>query len=213
MSIEKTIPIFPLELVAFPGEALNLHIFEPRYRQLIADCEDSGEPFGVPAVVNRRIGPLGTLVELVEITERYDDGQLDIRTRGLKVFEITEIVRQLPDKLYSGARVNFPANDRRGGGAELPALLASVRELLALLKVKKNFPRPDAELTAYDLAHLAGLSPEDNYALLGLFRERERVAWLQRHLNKIIPVVRDLEALKERVQLNGHFKPIPGFEL
>jgi hypothetical protein len=211
--MKKTIPIFPLELVAFPGEALNLHIFEPRYRQLIADCAESGEPFGVPAVVNRRIGPLGTLVELVEITERYEDGRMDIRTRGLKVFQIEDIIRQLPGKLYSGARVDFPTNDRRGAPATLGALLKTVRELLTLLQVKKDFPRPDEELTSYDLAHLAGLSLDDQYAVLGLFQERERLAWLQRHLDKIIPVVRDLEALKERVQLNGHFKHLPGFEL
>ena len=61
-------PIFPLELVVYPGNDLNLHIFEPRYKQLIHDCADTKMPFGIPAVVNRAMGEFGTLMELVEIT-------------------------------------------------------------------------------------------------------------------------------------------------
>lgn len=207
------IPIFPLELVVYPGEALNLHIFEPRYRQLIADTEKTGAPFGVPAVIDKRLPGLGTLVELVEVTTRHADGRLDIKTRGVKLFQIEEIIKQIPGKLYSGARVIFPPNVMRGEAKELRALLKLVRELHACLQVEKDFSKPDNKLTAYDLAHHAGLSAAQEYELLGLREERERQAYLQRHLEKILPVVRDMGKLRERIQLNGHFKHLPGIDV
>jgi Lon protease-like protein len=84
--VDGLTPIFPLELVVYPGNNLNLHIFEPRYKQLINDCADTKMPFGIPAVVNRSVGEFGTLVELLEIVNVQPTGEMDIRTRGLKVF-------------------------------------------------------------------------------------------------------------------------------
>ena len=68
------IPIFPLGIVVYPGEELNLHIFEPRYKQLIKDCHESKKPFGIPSVVNNKMTEMGTLVEVAEITKLYDNG-------------------------------------------------------------------------------------------------------------------------------------------
>ena len=89
------INIFPLSIVVYPGEALNLHIFEPRYKQLILDCKESKKPFGIPPVLTDAIGELGTLVELVEITQVYDNGEMDIKTKGLEVFRILEVVKEI----------------------------------------------------------------------------------------------------------------------
>ena len=67
------IPVFPLSIVVYPGEALNLHIFEPRYRQLILECATSGKPFGIPVVLDNKLRELGTLVEVTEISKTYDE--------------------------------------------------------------------------------------------------------------------------------------------
>src|SRR2546425_9456952 len=107
------IPIFPLGIVVYPGEDLNLHIFEPRYKQLITECNKSKKPFGIPTVINDQVNELGTMVELVEITKVYDTGEMDIKTKGLKVFRILEIVKDVPEKLYSGAIVNYPENHKK----------------------------------------------------------------------------------------------------
>jgi uncharacterized protein len=80
--VTNFIPIFPLALVVFPGEELNLHIFEPRYKQLIADCHQSKKPFGIPAVIQNQVAEMGTLAEIVEIVKTYDNGELDIRTKA-----------------------------------------------------------------------------------------------------------------------------------
>ena len=63
------IPIFPLSIVVFPGEEVNLHIFEPRYKQLIKECFSDVKPFGIPSIINNQTGELGTLVKVVEIVK------------------------------------------------------------------------------------------------------------------------------------------------
>ena len=78
------IPIFPLSIVVYPGEELNLNIFEPRYKQLISECVTAKKPFGIPAVTGNNMNELGTLVEITELTKTYDNGEMDIRTKGQK---------------------------------------------------------------------------------------------------------------------------------
>src|SRR4051812_4886254 len=109
----RFVPIFPLDIVVFPGELLNLHIFEPRYKQLINECFADKKPFGIPTVLKNGLSEIGTSVEVLEIVKVYDDGKMDVRTKGLEVFRILEIVKEIPDKLFSGAIVNFPLNDEK----------------------------------------------------------------------------------------------------
>jgi uncharacterized protein len=207
------IPIFPLGIVVFPGEQLNLHIFEPRYRQLINECFSNGKPFGIPAVVNNQVVEIGTLVQVKEISKVYEDGKMDIKTEGLKVFRILELIKQVPDKLYSGAIVTYPDNSNQSKASLLQKVVAAVRELHRSLNITKDFKKPDAELCSYDIAHHAGLSLEEENELLGLLAELQRLEYLKRHLNKVLPIVSEMESLKERVQLNGHFKNLSGFDI
>lgn len=200
------IPVFPLGIVVYPGETVNLHIFEPRYKQLITECYAEGKPFGIPPVLKSGIGEMGTLAEVVEIAEVYEDGQLDIKTRGIKVFRILEIVKNLPDKLYSGAIVNYPPNQVAQNAILMDTVVKNIRILHGLLKLNKAFTLPDDELISYDVAHHAALSVDEEYDLLGLLREDQRLEYLKRHLQKVIPVVTEMETLKDRVKLNGHFK-------
>lgn len=70
----------------------------------------------------------------------------------------------------------------------------------------------DEELKSYDLAHHVGLSLEEEYELLGLMDERQRLEYLKRHLTKVIPLVVEMDKLKEKIKLNGHFKNLSGFD-
>lgn len=205
------IPIFPLALVVYPGEQLNLHIFEPRYKQLIQECAQQKKPFGIPAVLNNEVKELGTLVEVVEIKTVYEDGKMDIITRGLQVFRMLELIRDIPDKLYSGAIVSYPDNHNDGSRSLMKKVVAGIKELHQLLSVEKDFKKPEEELGAFDVAHHLGLSLQEEYELLGLFRELQRQEYLKRHLHKAVPLLAEMEALKEKVKLNGHFKNLSGF--
>jgi Lon protease-like protein len=204
------IPIFPLGIVVFPGEDLNLHIFEPRYKQLITDCFAEAKPFGIPTVLKNGLSERGTLVEVKEIVEVYEDGKLDIKTKGISVFRILEVVKSIPEKLYSGAIVNYPVNEEQQYVPLLKKVVKSIRDLHEVLKLNKNFSKPDEELLSYDIAHHVGLSLEEEYELLGLLREDQRLEYIKRHLNKVLPVVNEMETLKERIKLNGHFKNLSG---
>lgn len=207
------VPIFPLEIVVYPGEQLNLHIFEERYKQLIAECIAEKKPFGIPAVLKNNVAEMGTLVQITEVAAVHADGKIDIRTEGVKVFRILEVIKSIPDKLYSGAIVDYPDNNELPHIKMMQRVIGSLRDLHTMLKVNKDFKKPDNELRSYDIAHHAGLSLEEEYELLGLLREDQRLEYLKRHLKKVLPAVQGAEMLKERVKLNGHFKELKGFDL
>jgi uncharacterized protein len=207
------IPIFPLGVVVYPGESLNLHIFEPRYKQLVTECFAEKKMFGIPAIINNHLNEMGTLVEINEITSTYDNGEMDIKTSGVKIFRVLEIIKQVPDKLYSGAIVKYPDNIEDPGKRDLMnKVVKAIRELHTRLKVEKEFKKPDEELTSYDIAHHAGLSLEEEYELLGLLQEIQRQEYLKRHLAKVLPVMAEMDQLKEKIKLNGHFKNLSALD-
>ncbi len=207
------IPIFPLGIVVYPGENLNLHIFEPRYKQLITDCYIAQKPFGIPTVIDSKMQEFGSMVEVIEISKQYENGEMDIKTKGQKVFRILEIIKELPDKLYSGAIVTYPENSEIGSKQVMLKVMEGIRELHRLLQVNKDFKKEDDELNVYEVAHHIGLSLQEEYDLLNLMDERQRQEYLKRHLAKIIPMMNTMELLKEKIQLNGHFKNLTGFDL
>jgi hypothetical protein len=207
------IPIFPLSIVVFPHEELNLHIFEPKYKQLVNDCFKHKKNFGMPVVINGKINELGTLLDITEISKVYETGEMDIKTKGKKIFRILEPIDDIPEKLYHGAIVNYPQNHEHGRRFMMKKLIESLRLLHHLLKVDKPLIKNDEELWSYDIAHELGLSLEQEYELLSLMDELYRQEYLKRHLAKVIPVVQEMESLKEKIKLNGHFKNISGFKI
>jgi Lon protease-like protein len=207
------IPVFPLGIVVYPGEMVNLHIFEPRYKQLVNECHTEGKPFGIPTVIDNKLNEMGTLVRITELVKVYDNGEMDIRTQGMRVFRVLEMIKTVPDKLFSGAIVNYPDNIEGPGKRDLMSkVINAVRELHRLLNITKDFHKPDEELRAYDIAHHAGLTLEQEYELLGLMQEVQRQEYLKRHLGTVLPVIAEMETLKERVKLNGHFKNLSSFK-
>ena len=204
------IPIFPLPVVVYPGEQLNLHIFEPRYKQLVRECFDGRKPFGIPSIINNKLTEMGTLMRVTEINKVYEDGKMDIKTEGIMVFKILEVVEELPEKLYGGAIVNYPKNTSRGSASLMKKVLEGVREIHKHLNVSKEFSKPDDELMSYDVAHHAGLSIEEEYLLLEFLQELHRQEFLKRHVAKVLPVMREMDLLKGKIKLNGHFKILGG---
>jgi uncharacterized protein len=212
-ALTNFIPIFPLGIVVYPGENLNLHIFEPRYKQLISECKTAGKPFGIPVVINNKVQEFGSLAEITEVSKVYDNGEMDIKTRGSQIFRILEVIKEVPDKLYSGAIVNYPDNKMEGIPGLMKIIMNSVLDLHRLLNVTKEFRKEENGLNSYDVAHHVGLSLEEEYELLMLPDERQRQEYLKRHLTKVIPMVAGMEQLKEKIKLNGHFKNLSVFDL
>lgn len=207
------IPIFPLSIVVYPREHLNLHIFEPKYKQLINDCLDQKKPFGIPVVINNKLNEMGTLMEIIEISKKYDNGEMDIKTKGIQVFRILEAINEIPEKIYSGAIVTYPRNNEHGKRVIMEKVITAAKQLHKMLEVKKPLGKNEEELWSYDIAHTVGLTLEEEYELLTFMNELHRQEYLKRHLAKVIPVVAEMESLKEKIKMNGHFKNISGFEI
>jgi len=206
------IPIFPLGIVVYPGENLNLHIFEPRYKQLVKECYINKKSFGIPAVIDNKLQEYGTMVSIAELSKEYDNGEMDIKTKGEKVFRVLEVIKEVPDKLYSGAIVNYPHKNERGNAELMRKIMMAIRELHKLLIVEKDFKKSDEELSCYEVAHHIGLSLQEEYELLCLMDEIQRQEYLKRHLAKVIPMVAEMEGLKQKIKQNGHFKNLGGFQ-
>lgn len=202
------IPLFPLNIVVFPGEQLNLHIFEPRYKQLIRECVEQKKEFGIATVFEEGISELGCTVHIKIIDKEYESGEMDIKTEGRKVFRILEHIPTIPDKMYSGAIVNYPDNVLDGIQSKMTSILNELRQFHELLEVSKKYAKPDHELTTYDIAHHVGLNTKQEYEFFNLLREDQRQEYLQRHLKQTIPTIQELQNLKHRIQLNGHFRKL-----
>jgi len=202
----RLLALFPLSMVVFPGEKLNLHIFEPRYRQLVRDCIESGVTFGIPPFLNEGVSILGTEMKLLSVEKSYDGGELDIKTKALGVFRIRDFHRQAPGKLYAGGQVEDIRDDPQADPALRLRITDYVRRLYDALGLRKLFLDLAPDYRIYDVAHHLGFSTEQEYQLLEATSELERQEIVLEHLENVLPVILETERLKDRVRLNGHFK-------
>lgn len=202
------IPLFPLELVVFPREQLNLHIFEPRYRQLIQDCQSEDITFGIPFY--REAYPLayGCIVRLKKIVNTYDDGRMDISTEGLKPFEIKRYVKTFPKKLYPGGYIEERYWDKDGE----PNLYKDIKDRIAHLYEYMNIAKLpaafDGPFISFDIAHKIGMDVTQEYELLQIPGEPERQTYIIAHLDRMVPMALEMERMRKKIQMNGHFKNI-----
>ena len=201
----SNLALFPLNLVAFPGEKLNLHIFEPRYLQLVNECVDTSKPFGIPTFLHESLPGYGTEMKILEIAHRYDDGRMDIRAKGQRVFRILDYVNPTPGKLYAAGEVDFYEPETQEP-LVVEELLTLLRQLYVILKSPLKFDPALPQPFSYQIGHGIGLSLESEYELLTITRETERQLFLIAHLQEVVPVMQNMEATKERIQMNGHFR-------
>ena len=206
--MSRFLPLFPLGLVVFPYENLNLHIFEPRYIELINECKNEGKTFGIPPFFNKKMSYIGTEVEVVKIAKRYPDGRLDIKTRGVGLFEINEFHQKVDNKLYAGATVTTVEFTSEGDVMTSIKILDILRELYEVMRVKKAVPDDPATLSTYQIAHHVGFSSNQEIAFLKTTDEKARQQMMLTHLEHMLPIVKETENLRERVRMNGHFKDL-----
>ncbi len=198
------LPLFPLQLVVYPGEQLPLHIFEKRYQQLISDCKEEDISFGIPTYIDKKL-EYGTEVKLQKVAKEYPEGESDIICVGTRIFRIKNFYQQFPGKLYSGAKVEYLEDNDSSAQDLQEELLKNI----AILYVELTIDSPpvfDIPFVSYQVAHKIGLALHQEYHLLTLRSELERLQYLIGHLKVTIPVVREMNRAKEVIQMNGHFK-------
>jgi Lon protease-like protein len=199
------LPLFPLQLVAYPLEDLNLHIFEMRYRQLINECLDNNTTFGIPTFIDGRLPGFGTEIRVKHLAKLYEDGRMDINTQGIRVFRILDFDNPAPNKLYAGGEVEFFEPPKPKPDINY-LLLEKIKYLYELLDAEIPFDPDAPQPYSYQVAHKIGLSIEQEYELLKMPTEAERQAFLMKHLDKTIPMMEEMERTRDRIRMNGHFK-------
>jgi hypothetical protein len=199
------LPFFPLNIVVYPYETLNLHIFEPRYCQLIGDTLSNRSTFGIPVFLNDAIQPIGTEVHITELVKRYKDGTMDIRVEGVRIFRINNFVYTMPNKLYAGGAVSFLKIEDDSDIIARTKIIEQIDILYQLMKLPHSF-HANLPFLSYKIAHKIGLSLSQQYQVLSLLTESERLDYISNCLYQIINVVRETEYIKELVRMNGHFR-------
>lgn len=198
------LPLFPLQSIFFPGETVPLHIFEPRYKQLINDCKKEAVTFGIPVYINGGM-QFGVEVQLVEVVSSYEGGEMDVVCVARQVFRLLSFEQQLNDKLYSGGVVELLAYDYEADEAFKTKVLDKLRSLYAIMEVPFSEDSVPT-FNSFSLAHKMGLSFEQEYALLQIPKEMDRLTFIDEHLTNTIRVLSEVERTRKTIELNGHFK-------
>ena len=201
---KRVVPFFPLQLVAFPGEQVNLHIFEPRYKQLIQECLDNGSTFVIPVFQNRVLD-FGSEMEIVSLVKRYTTGEMDIITRCIGAVQVLSFNDKLGDKLYAGGEIESLENINDPSTEQWNELKTLAKELVQVLKMEDKLD-VDLVTDSFELAHKLGLSLEQEYDMLQMVRESQRQTYMINHLTRALPLVKEMERAKERIRMNGHFQ-------
>ena len=176
------LPLFPLGVVAFPGEQVLLHVFEPRYRQLIAECDELGIHFGIVTLVSGGASRVGTEMALERILRTDTSGNMDVATRGRRTFRLERFEREAQGKLYPGGHVTYQLNDPQVNEEIQAALVQLYNRMRYRAGFGDAIGMPYPENLSFIIGHDVGLSREQQLRMLGMASENDRQVYLFQHL-------------------------------
>ena len=197
------LPLFPLDLVLLPGTPLPLHIFEPRYREMISECLDLSQPFGVLRGKEQGLAEIGCTAEILTVTKKYPDGRMDIVTEGRARFEVLQLNQE---RAFLQGEVLYlqdePGAVRQEEIAEAMKLHGEIMTL-AGAEPEKSMEVDEGRLSF----HLAGSLPLDldfKQTLLGMKSEAERLRAIILFFENILPTMRRTLHVRRKAGGNGH---------
>ncbi len=193
---------FPLQVVVFPGESIPLHIFEPRYRELMADCENDGIGFGITPMIEGHLMDTGTSMRLVAVKKRYPDGRLDVMVNATHTYRIQQFHVSSKSRTYGSAEVI----DLLLEGQEDLALELRIHILMEELYTIMRIPNktiPD-KFEIHQIVRKIGLPLQEEYAVLQMTNVIQRQQFILQRLEILLPKVREIEEIRKRIEMNGH---------
>jgi ATP-dependent Lon protease len=202
----KMIALFPLKLIVFPGEKLNLHIFEPRYKALIQECRTTGMHFAIPPFINNRLMPLATEMELVEVKNEYPNGEMDIETRALRQLRIKEYYTEAPEKEYPGGLCVPFLKDHDHDSFLDHEIHNALAEVFSKIQVQKDLPYIGEKIKLHEFVHQVGMNVQQMYEMYAATKESDSQQIFLDYLKQILPKVTEMDHVRRKVQMNGHFK-------
>lgn len=200
--MSKLLALFPLDVVLFPSAPLPLHIFEPRYKEMIGELLEAQQPFGVVRSTESGIEQVGCSAEIVAVAKRYEDGRMDIVTEGRERFEVVNIDM---GKTYLRGEVNFFADEpERPAPKDVDRLLELHKEMLELMGASsEDLEDDDAQLTL-TIAATMPFELDMKQKLLASRSEPQRVAALIEFYTSALPGVRRSVKARKKAGGNGH---------
>ena len=190
--MSSLLPIFPLELVLLPGVPLPLHIFEPRYKEMITECLEQKKPFGVVRASSDGVADIGCTAEIMSVTKKYDDGRLDILTRGVDRFEVIQVNE---DRSFLQAEISV-MQDEDEDEPDKPAaqmVTQAVRlhaEIAKLAGEEPSGPDEHAGNLSFLLAGSLPLDLDFKQNLLSTLSEAKRLEAVVGYLEAVLPGLR-----------------------
>ena len=204
--VVRDFPLFPLGLVALPYEYVPLHIFEDRYKTMIARCIEEPSEFGIVWVADDGLRPIGCACEVAEVLERFDDGRINLVARGTRAFRIDERQDELP---YPAGTVEFLDDRDEDLDAELQS---EVQTAYADLVRQATDREPDmleiSAMSAYQMAATVEFGLDAKQGLLDLRSETARLKLLLRLFRAAVRRLDYVERAEARAKSNGkvHFQ-------
>ena len=194
-------PIFPLGLVALPNEYVPLHIFEPRYRTMFAECLERESEFGIVWATEDGMQPIGCACEITKVIERMEDGRLNVLTRGTRPFRIVERQDDMP---YPAATVEF-LHDKDEAIDDAAAEAARTAYTELVVEATDNEPDPDelTEKSAYAMAATVDFGLDAKQGLLDLRSENARMRLVTRLFRAAVKRLDFVERARARARSNG----------
>ncbi|HEY6267181.1 MAG TPA: LON peptidase substrate-binding domain-containing protein [Candidatus Acidoferrum sp.] len=200
----ERIPLFPLNVVLLPGAELPLHIFEPRYREMVKTCLDGKSEFGMLLSLPKGLARVGCTAEIKAVVQRYDDGRMDILTAGRAPFRVVELFQG--DPLLEG-QVDYLDDRENPGDPRVQRQLVELFEACHTL-IFDDYPKNLEGAPAEELSYLvAATLPMDllwKQQILELRSEADRQERLVAYLREWAPHLQNKGALRKRAAGNGH---------
>jgi len=196
------LPLFPLDVVLLPGTPIPLHVFEPRYKEMIGECMAQKTAFGVVRAKKDSIAEIGCTAEILEVTKRYDDGRLDILCEGRRRFEVMGLNEE---RAFLQAEVTY--FDDEPGGAPAEQANEAVRlyvDLMRLLESDAEAPEAGTPQLSFQLAAPMPLDLDFKQTLLGMRSEQERIAAVVTYYEALLPRMRRAVKARKKAGGNGH---------
>lgn len=196
---QLTIPMFPLNMVLLPGETKTLHIFEERYKQLVADCLDNEAHFGIPFMHQKAMGDYGIEVKISNVIKLYENGELDIAIEAIRVFKIIEFSKVLMPKLYGAGVIQFEEEI-----TEKPSHLLQELTKEYMWVSQENIIPIDAfdHSNVYGIARLLDLSELEKYELIKAKSAVNKEEYLKPKIKLFIHLIKTENELKSKFVLN-----------
>jgi Lon protease-like protein len=197
------IALFPLDVVLFPGAPMPLHIFEPRYRELISECLAEKKTFGMVRTRESALAEVGCTAAIVNVVKRYEDGRFDIVIQGRQRFEIEELNQER--SFLRGEVIFFEDEPSQVSKSDTETVIQLHQQLFDVLGQHVEFEKKYDSLS-FQLAHELPVDMDFKQTILEMKSEAERVETLIEYYRATIPKVEMTLRARDKASGNGHVR-------